>query len=1256
MVANVTVHFPEPGDSGILRRVSHPRPYLPRRLIRRVDAAPGHPQAVETAGVVLFVDISGFTTLTERLSAEKGAAGVDQLARVLDEKLGLIVDRVDAHGGEVVTFAGDAVLAWWEADAAGAMAVAQALACSTEIAAALTAPIEGITIRARQAIAAGPARLVGVGVAPRVVLVQGEVITQLAEVAGRPPGGPATLTRAAAAVAGARMDPSTPPPDDDVAPAYISPDLAAWTAEHVAELRVVTTFLARVPPDLPVVALHEAVCVVQRELARHRGALVSVCSDDKGVLLVGAFGLPVREVFHPADPARAAIAVLAAARVPVGIGIATGRTYFGATRAGRWRRVDVIGAPMNLAARLMMTGEGAWCDAATARGARGVVGVDEARVLRFKGFSAPVTVWRLLDRAGDAHEVGFVGRTAALQAIDRALAGAGGWLRVVGEPGIGKSAVLREARQRAIERGVEVLAVGGAGADVLLGIWAPALRGVLGGEGVEALGELAPLIEPILGLPPRETAATAELRGFVRAARTVDLVGQLLTVAPGGRPRMVLVDDGTALDERSIEVAERLAAAGVLVLEAARPGAPAVSGVVELALGPLGTPEVAALVRARLGLPVDGPLPVGLVEWLMQRAGGHPQFLLELLALAQEQGFLQIEADGRVTYFDRAGLEGAAVPDTVQAALVARLGRLPAASIAVLKAASVLGVEVDRAALDALVPGGPDVDLPPLLDAGWLIPRGGKLVFPSVTAREVVHSLLVRDQRRRLHGAAVAWFGSREADPAVLADHLAHAGAFTDAIVALDRAWRRAIDAGLPRAAASLARRALALDAEASELGEPSLPAGDRARWHLRVAEACRGFGDTALAITHLDAAAALAGVRQPTSIAGWRRLLLTQLLGHLAERLVPVRSRPEDPLRASILNLLSLTAFLRAQPPEVLLTNALWAVRLGWRRAVDGASSTALASSMLSIATSGLPNVAWRYAEEGRRRAALARDPREEVDAALGPLMLALAHMRWAELDALRAVVLPQLRASRSDTLHAAFLGVLACADLVTGRVERCADRCDEMIRLSERESYLQALGWARNLQASLALLADDTDGARRCADEARAILARRREPDHLAPLALRAQVALRSGDLAGAQAEIAPLEIALATELVGVTGLETVATPIEVHLRAALAGDATALARADRAFLLLRRYVRQFPLGQARLLTLQALRRQARGGRPDLREAADLAARQGLPLEQLRLAELGAGDPAPLRAALACGWTGGVGVEPAPPPAPAW
>ena len=59
---------------------------------------------------VLFLDISGFTALTERLASE-GPDGTEELTIILNQHFTELVDLVNVWGGEVVAYAGDAFAA-----------------------------------------------------------------------------------------------------------------------------------------------------------------------------------------------------------------------------------------------------------------------------------------------------------------------------------------------------------------------------------------------------------------------------------------------------------------------------------------------------------------------------------------------------------------------------------------------------------------------------------------------------------------------------------------------------------------------------------------------------------------------------------------------------------------------------------------------------------------------------------------------------------------------------------------------------------------------------------------------------------------------------------------------------------------------------------------------------------------------------------------------------------------------------------------
>jgi class 3 adenylate cyclase/ActR/RegA family two-component response regulator len=78
------------------------REFVPSQVADRLGSAPLEPEEVEAT--ILFSDIRGFTTLSERLSPK-------EVASVLAVHLAAMAEVVLAHGGTIDKFAGDAVMA-----------------------------------------------------------------------------------------------------------------------------------------------------------------------------------------------------------------------------------------------------------------------------------------------------------------------------------------------------------------------------------------------------------------------------------------------------------------------------------------------------------------------------------------------------------------------------------------------------------------------------------------------------------------------------------------------------------------------------------------------------------------------------------------------------------------------------------------------------------------------------------------------------------------------------------------------------------------------------------------------------------------------------------------------------------------------------------------------------------------------------------------------------------------------------------------
>ncbi|MBI1879597.1 MAG: adenylate/guanylate cyclase domain-containing protein [Chloroflexi bacterium] len=89
--------------------------YIP--IDRRLVIARGQSLPDRMQGSALFADISGFTLLTDALLHDLGPRrGTDELTRCLNQVYDALIREVDAYGGSVINFSGDAITCWFDRD------------------------------------------------------------------------------------------------------------------------------------------------------------------------------------------------------------------------------------------------------------------------------------------------------------------------------------------------------------------------------------------------------------------------------------------------------------------------------------------------------------------------------------------------------------------------------------------------------------------------------------------------------------------------------------------------------------------------------------------------------------------------------------------------------------------------------------------------------------------------------------------------------------------------------------------------------------------------------------------------------------------------------------------------------------------------------------------------------------------------------------------------------------------------------------
>ncbi|MBN1178323.1 MAG: AAA family ATPase [Anaerolineae bacterium] len=91
--------------------------FLPRYLLD-LNPTPGDPSGELLEGSFIFADVTGFTALTGELS-KRGTAGREEMNRLMRDLFAAILDPLLTSGGDLLFFAGDAVLATFPAQPDG---------------------------------------------------------------------------------------------------------------------------------------------------------------------------------------------------------------------------------------------------------------------------------------------------------------------------------------------------------------------------------------------------------------------------------------------------------------------------------------------------------------------------------------------------------------------------------------------------------------------------------------------------------------------------------------------------------------------------------------------------------------------------------------------------------------------------------------------------------------------------------------------------------------------------------------------------------------------------------------------------------------------------------------------------------------------------------------------------------------------------------------------------------------------------------
>ena len=598
-----------------------------------------------------------------------------------------------------------------------------------------------------------------------------------------------------------------------------------------ADLVGSTAFAGERDPERVRMQLEQFYDAMRKEIELTGGTVEKFAGD----AVMAVYGAPAALEDHAERALHAALAMqerlvaLFGDELEMRIGVNTGEVVVGSAREGG---SFVTGDAVNVCDRLqkaahageVLVGE------RTAAAVAGAFELGERRTVEAKGKPGGVTgvpVLRALRLARPRGVSGlrraFVGRESELELLRatyrRAASSAEPHLvTIVGEPGVGKSRLVRELRDvLAREDQAPVVRTGRClpyGDGITYWPLGEVVREHFGLREGAAAGEVAQRLEgrEILGLALGLDVAL-ELHPLDARERLHAAAAAFVEELAGDAPTLLVIEDIHWAEPDLLDLLDRLVAdvrAGVVVLATARPelldhrpnwGAGRRNATV-LWLDPLAPTQAARMLEEM----VAAALPDDVREAVVERAEGNPFFLEELVGELVDRGALVLSEDG---WSLGAGEPDLAIPDTVHAVLAARIDRLPPVDKNGLQAASVVGRVFLRPPVLHLTLGEePDFALLEERDLittrrGQVLTDEGEFAFKHALTREVAYGSIPRARRGRLHAALADWLesgiGHDERTP-LLAYHYSQAANPEDADLVwgndrseLDRVRKRAV-------------------------------------------------------------------------------------------------------------------------------------------------------------------------------------------------------------------------------------------------------------------------------------------------------------------------------------------------------------------------------------------------------------------------------------------------------------------------------
>jgi class 3 adenylate cyclase/tetratricopeptide (TPR) repeat protein len=577
-------------------------------------------------------------------------------------------------------------------------------------------------------------------------------------------------------------------------------------------------------------------------IARYAGHLAQFLGD--GVLAY--FGYPLAHEGEAERSIRAALAIidriaeLSAASehvMQVRIGIDTGLVVIGQGESLSEQERTAIGDAPNVAARLQSLAKPGTIVVSerTRQLVRGSFDFSDLGSHKLKGLNEPLHVWQAtatkpvetrFDAATGGKTTPMVGREMefdqALQAWKRAKRGEAQVLLICGEPGIGKSRIVRALCEALPAEGVKPWQYqcspyfSNTALHPVTSHFERALgfdRNVTPEQRLERLETMmrdqfarsdldVNLVGRLFGLPVESKYGSLAMSPETQKDETLRVLVDMTEHASKQRPVVLLYEDVHWADPTTLELIERaLTRDGLcgLIVMTYRP---------EFKPHRLGQPNVTALTLERLdaantqrvAIRVAGNkrLPEEIIEQIVQKTDGVPLFIEELTRAIVDSGVIK---DTGTAYQLAKPDSNVSIPSSLRDSLMARLDRDK-----LVKEVAQVGAAIGRdfsyeliAEVAPLAQTQLDDALSQLTDSGLAFRRGeppnAVYTFKHALVQDAAYDSLLKSIRKELHGKIATVLekrfpGIKGSEPEVLAHHYNEAAIFDQA----SRYWLRAAE------------------------------------------------------------------------------------------------------------------------------------------------------------------------------------------------------------------------------------------------------------------------------------------------------------------------------------------------------------------------------------------------------------------------------------------------------------------------------